>query len=122
MSNADDPMDKPVTHRQMQDMFANFLDAIMARIDERFTQQFALQDARIDARFNKAFAEQEARIVQRFAVTEARLTRELREQLGAIDQDHLDDLRKSDDKYKDLPERVTKLEAVVYAPKRRRGR
>ena len=91
MSNADD-MDKPVTHGQMRDMFANFLDAIMARIDERFV------------------------------LAESRLTQELRGQVNAIRREHLDELTKFEDKYKDLPERVAKLEAVAFASKRRRSR
>ena len=102
MSNADDDMDKPLTRREFHDAQAK----LFAYLDDRFAQQ----DVRLH-RFLKA--------------TESRLTLEIRGQISAVDQDHLDDLKKFEDKYRDLPARVSKLEAVVLAPppaKRQRRR
>jgi hypothetical protein len=103
------------TKQEVRDMFANFLDAILSRIDERFTQQ--------DKRFEERFSQQDERIQRLFKNAEGRLTRELREQLGAIDRDHFDDINKLEDKYRDLPNRVSKLEAAVFpAPPAKRQR
>jgi hypothetical protein len=106
---SDDDMDQPVTKREfrsivknelvtkseMREMFANFLDAIMER-----------------------FASSEDSMKRWFSAQLARHT-------GAVDERHRTEVSVVDDKYKDLPERVTKLEAAVFPPppvKRQRRR
>lgn len=111
MSNpSDDDMDKPITRRELQEVlgeaFANFLKML----DMRFVA------------VDKRFADSEATNRRLMLDIEKRFAADTRAALQEVTRYHRDELSTIDDKYKDLPERVTKLEAKVFAPKRRRRR
>lgn len=63
---------------------------------------------------------------ERFATVRADLARtiqvEIRRATKGTEQRNRDDMAVIDEKYKDLPDRVSKLEAKVFAPKRQRRR
>jgi hypothetical protein len=120
-------MATPVTKREMEATFDAFLAVLMERLDKRFEQvdkRFEHLDKRfeqIDKRFEQARIEMIA-VVDHMADT-------LREEMRELSKTDLrairDDLEKYDDKYSDLPGRVTRLETAVFKPtplKRRRTR
>ena len=122
-----DPMDQPVTKRDLQTSFDAFLGVLMERLDQRFEtidQRFETIDQRfetIDQRFEQARVEMLA-VVDNMADT---LRTEMR-QLSAANLEAIrGDLQKYDDKYSDLPARVSRLEDAVFKAtpnKRRRSR
>jgi len=102
MSDPDD-MDKPLTKRDLLDAFDNFLGALMPRLDERFATKRELEEMNRDLR--------------QLISAEADDTRqEMRKLVGAQDAKHRVELGTVDDRYRDLPERVGKLEAAVFRP------
>jgi hypothetical protein len=115
-----DPMATPVTKREMEATFDAFLAVLMERLDKRF-EQVDKRFEQIDKRFEQARIEMIA-VVDHMADT-------LREEMRELSKTDLrairDDLEKYDDKYSDLPGRVTRLETAVFKPtplKRRRTR
>jgi hypothetical protein len=105
-------MDAPVTHREMHEA----LDTWGKRIIDMVTGAMAA----MEARFTGAMATMETRLVSMIQASEARLTDELRRATKASEEELTSRIRVIDDKYKDLPDRMARVEAKVFAPKRRR--
>jgi predicted metal-dependent hydrolase len=134
---SDDDMDKPITKREALDLFLTKREALelfVTKIEfhDAFQKLFRYLDKKFEA-IDKRF---EA-IDKRFETTKTELRAELRQDirmdLSAELRSHsganADQLKREvglvDDRYKDLPERVTKLEVAVFAPppaKRQRRR
>lgn len=122
-----DPMDQPVTKRELQasfDAFLERLDQRFEKIDQRFEQvdqRFEQMQKQMDERF--ADAHRGMLSVVRGSAKEIRL--EIRTLDRANEVRHREDLEILDAKYATLPARVKKLEAAVFKPaplKRRRSR
>jgi predicted transcriptional regulator len=133
-----DPMETAITKREMQASFDAFLAVLMERLDKRFEQvdkrfeqvdkRFEQVDKRFDdlikhihTRFDEAHRDMLA--VVRASADDVRL--EIRAVNKATEALHRDEIAVVDDKYKNLPARVKKLEAAVFRPaplKRRRTR
>ncbi|HSD86656.1 MAG TPA: hypothetical protein VLB44_04050 [Kofleriaceae bacterium] len=102
-----DNMDRPVTKRDLLDAFDNLLGAFMPRLDERFATK---RD--IDTRL-----EEVNRDLRQLVSSEADATRrEIREFVRTQQEQHRREIELVDDRYRDLPERVGKLEAAVFRP------
>jgi len=129
---------------RIQERFAASVDQWLAekqaQRDWKLDQRFAEQESKLDQRF----AEQESKLDQRFAEFEARFEAKFDRKLDlwggalvdrlqrfeqtmhadfarwakAIHEALMQTVGVVDDKYKDLPGRVTKLERKVLAPKR----
>ncbi len=140
-----DPMATPVTKREMEATFDAFLAVLMERLDKRFEQidkRFEQVDKRfeqVDKRFeqvDKRFEQLRVEVDKRFEQARIEMVAvvdhmgdKLREEMRELSKTDLrairDDLKSYDDKYTDLPGRVTRLEAAVFKPaplKRRRTR
>jgi hypothetical protein len=87
--------------------------ALLARIDERIDQRFAEQDKRIDQRFD----ELAKRFDEMLAVVRKTLSDELRRHANANAEDLATRFTVLDDKYRDLPARVTRLETKAFKPR-----
>lgn len=96
MPNDDDDMDKPVTKRELHEALEIWGGALEARLDAKI-------DSKLDA--------MGARLSAELAQHTNRILDTMYEVTGAIDE-----------KYSDLPARVTRLEAKVFPPKRQRRR
>lgn len=94
-------MDEPVTRRELHEALDLWAGAILSQM----SAQFAQADAR--------FAAMEQRISQR-------LSEEMSRHIRASEENTRTLIAALDDKYRDLPPRVTRLETKVFAPKRRR--
>jgi hypothetical protein len=107
----------------MGEMFAAIGQQIAA-IGQRLVgmeQRMVGTEQRMGA-MEKGMGAMEQRIGQQMVAMEQRLTDELRRHTSSSADASRSELAVVDDKYKDLPERVTKLEAKVFAkPRGRRG-
>ena len=101
MSNADDAMDKPVTRRELQEILGEAFGSFLTMLDKRF-DALPTKDW-----VNATIAASESRMKTWFGAELARHT-------GSVDERHRTEVSVIDDKYKDLPDRVTKLEAAVF--------
>jgi hypothetical protein len=134
-------MDAPVTRRELYEALEIWAGAIVDRLEQRFAtkddlQRFATKDdlqrfATKDDLQRFATKDDLQRFatkddLQRFATkddlaaTEARLSAELRQHTRSSETELATRLVAVDEQYKDLPVRVTRLEAKVFAPPRRR--
>jgi hypothetical protein len=125
-------MDAPVTRRELYEALEIWAGAIVDRLEQRFAtkddlQRFATKDdlQRFATKDDlQRFATKDD--LQRFATkddlaaTEARLSAELRQHTRSSETELATRLVAVDEQYKDLPVRVTRLEAKVFAPPRRR--
>lgn len=96
-------MDAPVTRREMHEALEIWAGAIIEKVTASVTES-------VMARVNALFEERDAR-----------LTAELTHQIRASAADTHRYIAALDDKYRDLPARVTRLETKVFAPKRKRA-
>jgi hypothetical protein len=108
-------MDAPVTRRELHDALDKWGGAMTAKFIER-----------MNAAINAAIEGSEKRVLGAVAVmieaSEARLMRELRSQTKGSEVELATRLVAVDEQYKDLPARVTRLEAKVFAPPKRKRR
>jgi hypothetical protein len=106
--NAEEDMEKPVTKRELLEVttkleakfdakFDTFLGAILARVDQ------------VAGELVRYISEVEHRLREHVST-------ELAIQTRGIERRHLDELSAHDEKYKDLPPRVSRLEAAVFPP------
>lgn len=108
-------MERPVTRRELKEELGKLdakLDAKLDRVEAK--AEFARLDAKIDAACGALLA----RMDQIVAEMRAEMTR----QTKAAMEWALDQFRVVDDKYADLPRRVTRLEGKVFPPRRARRR
>ena len=101
MSNADD-MDHPLTKREFR-----------ATIDTELVTK---------REFHEVMKNLFGYLDERFAAVTKTIQVEIRRATKGIEQRNRDDMTVIDEKYKDLPDRVTKLEAVAFPPPKRQRR
>jgi hypothetical protein len=106
MSESSD-MDAPVTRRELHEALELWGGAITAQLTAIIREMLEASEQRTKATI---------------AATEQSLLAELKHQTRGNTEDWSAKLTTVDDQYKDLPARVTRLEAKVFAPKRRRNR
>jgi hypothetical protein len=117
--NDDDDMDKPVTKRELHEALEIWGGALEARIDAKLEAKLdaklgafeARIDAKLDAKLDSKIEAMGARFSAELAQHTNRILDAVYEITGAVDE-----------KYSDLPARVTRLEAKVFPPKRQRRR
>ena len=107
MPNEEDDMDKPVTKRELYEVLEIWGGALEARIESRFDTKLDHLEARIETRFDTKLDQWGNRLSAELAQHTNRILEETRSMIRVID-----------DKYEP---RVSKLEATVFAPKRRRA-
>jgi hypothetical protein len=137
VSKTEDDMDKPVTRRELREELADYpkrqeletwggalnakIDATASRLDAKIEALGSRLDAKIDALRHDMTARFDASSREMAATFDA-LSLELARHANRI----LDSTREMvgviDEKYNDLPRRVTTLEAKVFPPKRQRRR
>lgn len=112
-------MERPVTYREFKHEITRIderfdgIDRVLERVVDRLV---ALED-RVTTGF-RAMDERFRALDERFRAMNERITTEAR---AAIEWG-VAQIRSHDDKHKDLPPRVAKLEAKVFPPKRARRR
>ena len=117
---SDDDMDKPLTKREAVDVFLTKREAYdvfltKGEFHDVMKNLFEYLDRKFDA-IDKRFLSFGIEMKDWFRL-------ELAQHTGAVDERHRTELSVIDDKFKDLPERVTKLEAAVFpAPPAKRQR
>ncbi|NVB78307.1 MAG: hypothetical protein HOV81_07930 [Kofleriaceae bacterium] len=107
-------MDEPVTRRELHEALDIWAGAIMSQMNAQLAAQTAQLTAHLTAHLTEV-------IDVRCAAAEQRLATDLARHVQAADERMRAFLAGFEDKYRDLPPRVTKLEAKVFAPKRRRA-
>ena len=100
-------MDRPITRRELEETLATRLGKLKAEIDHSLSKYPTKDDLRKSL---EAWGHEVSK----------RLSGELAQHTKAILEAMRRDVAAVDDKYRDLPPRVKKLEAKVFAPKRRR--
>lgn len=141
MSSAD--MDHPITKREARDIFltkgeANDLFLTKGEANDLFLTKREFHDVmknlfeHLDKQFAAANAntlrlvsELEANTQRLVGEMGARFTNETLAVVREVSKQHRADVAKLDERYKDLPDRVTKLETAVFGPapvKRQRRR
>jgi hypothetical protein len=113
MSDPSDDMDKPITKREALEIFLTkreFHD-VMKNVFEYLDKRFEAYDERLNALMKWFGSEFRQQLNDDIATHVGTMALQLRRDVGLLD-----------DRYKDLPERVTKLEEKVFAPKRQRRR
>jgi hypothetical protein len=103
-------MDAPVTRRELHETLELWGGALEARLEGRIV---ALEER---------FFGLEGRVVALFESFEARFMTQLRAQVQGALEDVRGQISAIDDKYKDLPARVGRLEAKVFPPRKSRRR
>lgn len=132
MSNNEDPMDKPVTKRELLEVLDLWGSAFEARIDAKTDAKLdkleAKLEAKIDAKIDAKLAEQTKVLSAEFARHADRILDETKKIVGVLIEP-LKDLPKRVEvleakakQNEDLPERVAALEAKAFPPKRQRRR
>ncbi len=139
--NEHDDMTTPVTRGELRHELRETLEiwtgAIFARMDamaadlrqamvameERFRQSMGAMEGRfrqsmgaMEGSFQKSMGVMEGRLQRSMGAMEGRLTVELQRHTSASAEDLRGSVGAIDDKYRDLPDRVTKLEAAAFTP------
>jgi hypothetical protein len=111
-------MDAPVTRCELHDALDKWGGAM--------TAQMTAQSAQLERLIATAIAASEVRVLGAVKLlieaSEQRLMYELRSQTKSSEEALATQLVAVDDQYKDLPGRVTRLEAKVFAPPKRKRR
>jgi hypothetical protein len=112
-------MERPVTRRELKEELGKFEARLDAKLDAKLDRveakaEFARIDAKIEAWGGALLARMDAMMIEMRADM-ARHTKAAME--WALEQ-----FRAVDDKYADLPRRVTRLEGKVFPPRRARRR
>jgi hypothetical protein len=112
MSESND-MEAAVTRRDMQNAFELWSKALMDKMEAIVTTS--------ERRMLSAMSLLEVRVTSAMHDLEARLLSELARATRASEEELTSRVSVFDDKYRDLPDRVARLEAKVFsAPKRKR--
>lgn len=99
-------MDEPVTRRELHEALDIWAGAIMSQMSAQLSAQLAAQTAHLTAEI---------------AASEQRYRDELARHVRASEENMRTWIAGLDDKYRDLPPRVSKLEAKVFAPRRKQA-
>jgi hypothetical protein len=122
---SDPEMDAPATRRDLHDALDTWTGALNARVDNRFdvvTARIDAVNARIDHVAIAITHDIVTQVKALLKVLEDRLMGELRHQATGSARELEDRLVVIDEPYRDLPRRVTKLEAKVFGPPPKRRR
>ena len=126
MSNATD-MSTPVTRAELQEDLTRFATkvelelwggALLARIESgerRLIEQIAQTERQLTERLTRT----EMQLTERITQTEQRLQADLARHAGALYESMATLISTIDDKYADLPGRVSRLETVTFGGGRR---
>ena len=96
-------MDAPVTRRELHEALDNWNGAMIRQL-------------------TAALSAMEARLTTKAEQMEQRLLAELARHTSAANEEMRGNVAVVDEQYKDLPARVTRLEAKVFAPPKRKRR
>jgi hypothetical protein len=137
MSNATD-MSTPVTRAELQEDLTRFATkvelelwggALLARIESgerRLIEQIAQTERQLTERLTRTelqlierIAQTEMQLTERITQTEQRLQADLARHAGALYESMATLISTIDDKYADLPGRVSRLETVTFGGGRR---
>lgn len=113
-------MERPVTRRELKEELGKFegkVDAKLARLDVKIDAVGGALLSRMDAMMREMRAE-----MAEMRAEMAEMRADAARQAKAAMEWALDQFRAVDDKYADLPRRVTRLEGKVFPPKRARRR
>lgn len=114
-----DPLEQPVTYRELIDALANFKTSFKAELKAEFVTKIEFE-----ARFSQFRHEINEDFTQHTNAVVAQLRQDLHEDFTKHTNTLLEQMQREvrlvDDRYRDLPIRVTRLENIVNAPKRRR--
>ena len=113
MSSQD--MSTPVTRGELREE----LRQLEERIEERMDKRFVDFETRIEARFDHKLEMWGGALLARIEASEQRLLTELARHVKAIQEDGSRLISVIDEKYKDLPARVSRLETRVFHRKQR---
>jgi len=119
-------MDAPVTRRELHEALDLWSGAINARTATEIVESEKRVVAHMSSHMATQIAESEKRILGAVQLiveaSEQRLLYELRSQTKGSETELATRLVAVDEQYKDLPTRVTELEAKVFAPPKRKPR
>lgn len=111
-------MEAPVTRRELHETLDLWGGAFEQRMLERMDERFQV----FEHRFRALEERVDRRIVALFEHFEARFMTDMRAQVRGALEDVTGRISAVDDKYGQLPARVTRLEAKVFPPKKPRRR
>jgi hypothetical protein len=125
-------MDAPVTRREIIDALDNWAGAIIERVTTTltttltttFTTAMAAMEARLGLRITamgEAMIAMEGGLRGEMRAMEGRLMHELGRATRGSEEELTTRIKVVDEQYKDLPPRVQRLEAKVFAPPKRRA-
>ena len=124
-------MTTPVTRGELREELAEFeqkFDQKLEKLEQRLDQKLEQRLEKFDQKFEQRFAQMASKadleiwggallvLIER---TEQRLSAELARHMGTIQESMSALFAASDEKYADLPGRVNRLEAAVFAPQSR---
>ena len=119
---ASEDMSTPVTRgelreelQQLEARFDHKLEALEARFDHKLDDRLGA----LEVRFDHKLEIWGGALLARLEATETRVLTELARHANAIQEAVSKQIAVIDEKYADLPERVTHLEAAVFRKKRR---
>jgi hypothetical protein len=110
-------MDAPVTRRELNQTLDTWAATIINTTIDTITSRFTAAMSAMETRLTTAMDTLEARMTAMIHAAEARLSDELRRGTKASEEELTTRIRVIDDKYKDLPDRVARVEAKVFPPK-----
>jgi hypothetical protein len=111
-------MDAPVTRREMHDALGTWAGAIIEKLSTVIAER--LGELRTELR--SELRATETRFSGELRAGEMRLSDELRQHTRSSESELATRLVAVDQQYQDLPSRVSRLEAKVFAPPKRRRR
>jgi ubiquinone biosynthesis protein UbiJ len=104
-------MSTPVTRGELREEFARF----EIKVDQKLDQL----ERRLDLKFDQKLEIWGGALVARIADSERRMIAELARHCNAMQEALSKQISVIDEKYSDLPARMRRLEAKVFAPRRR---
>ncbi len=123
-------MDHPVTRRELHAELAAFEERLEQRLEQKLEQKIDAKLGSLERRFDHKLELLQGALVDRIGARETRMERlerlperlaaELARSVRAANEEMRDWMRAFEDRYRDLPPRVDRLETKVFAPKRRR--
>ena len=126
MSAGASDMSTPVTRGELHEELARFEARIEQRLERfehglerRLEHRFEQLEQKLDQKLNAALEIWGGALLARIAESEQRLLAELARHTRAVYESMTGQISGIDEKYVDLPPRVSRLEAEVFAPKPR---
>ena len=127
--NSEDPMDKPVTKRELLEVLDLWGNAFELRLEARLEAQLEAQlEAKLEEKLNVKFGEVYRALSAEFARHTDRIVDETRKMITLVDEKYNDvpsrltALEVQAKAHEDLPDRVAALEANATPPPKRQRR